>query len=46
MFAWSVHIKGDSRIYGLKGKEVAWAGGGLDIRNNEGLLAWGLQLVE
>lgn len=46
MFAWSVHIKGDSRIYGLKGKEVAWAGGGLEIRNNEGLLAWGLQLVE
>lgn len=35
MFAWSVHIKGDCRIYGLEGKKVAWAGnpkqGGLVI---------------
>lgn len=46
MFAWSVHIKEGSRIYGLEGKEVAWAGEGLEIRNNGGLLAWGLQCAE
>lgn len=26
--------RGDSRIYGLEGKEVAWGGGGLETRNN------------
>lgn len=42
MFAWSVHIKGDRRIYGLEGKEVAWAG---DPKQG-GLVSPGLQSVE